>query len=86
MENGHGGTKPLILPDGTIVHGRHTASQALDQFGKRTAKDYEDAARRLAALSQYMARNGAVQDAVDHVARAALLMAEVYVAKREGVF
>lgn len=82
MSEGNG---KLLGPDGEILSRGPQAEKAIDQFQRRQLREYEEQVKKLVALARSLDKVGQTYLA-EVAARAALLLAEVYVARRERVF
>lgn len=73
-------------PDTPMI-GKQTSAQsekAIDQYRKRRLEEYEHCALRMAELSRLLEKGGGSKRICDMVAKSAVLLAEVYVVRREG--
>jgi hypothetical protein len=52
---------------------------------RRTTAEYEDISKRLFRMADFGVRSGWPKNITDDLVQGALLLAEVYVAKREGI-
>lgn len=77
----------LVHPD----TGKPLAKTTLDpeavnrQIRQRSLEEYEDASKRMIRQAQFFAQKGWPKNITDDMLKAALLLGEVYVARREGI-
>jgi len=77
----------LFGPDGNAIkhHEIHDPQRVADRIKKRSLRQYEDISKKLLNYQKFGIRNHWPVNITDDLALAALMLAEVYVAKREGI-
>jgi hypothetical protein len=79
-------TQPLFGPDGNPVTGRTLDPEEVSKrVRKRPAHEYEEASKRLFIMAEFFQKSNMPKNIVDDVVKGAVLLGEVYVAKREGI-